>query len=64
MSIKKYALKFIKLSKYAPQLVANPRAKMTLFLLGILDLVDEKCQIPMNLKDMDFSRLVTYAKQM
>ncbi|XP_049406260.1 uncharacterized protein LOC125869904 [Solanum stenotomum] len=38
MSVKKYALKFTQLSKYAPTLVADSRAKMNKFVMGVSDL--------------------------
>ncbi|XP_049405072.1 uncharacterized protein LOC125868481 [Solanum stenotomum] len=39
MSVKEYALKFIQLSKYATTIVADSRAKMDKFVMGVSDLV-------------------------
>ena len=35
MSVREYSLKFTKLSKYAPSLVADPRVKMSMFMSGV-----------------------------
>ena len=39
MSVKEYSLKFTQLSKYAPTLVADSRAKMNKFVIGVSHLV-------------------------
>jgi len=39
MSVKEYALKFIKLSKYALSMVWNLRDMMSRFLMGVSDMV-------------------------
>ncbi|MDV3192320.1 MAG: hypothetical protein Q8853_02630 [Candidatus Phytoplasma australasiaticum] len=64
MSAREYALKFNKLSKYAPHLVANPRTRMNKFMLGVSNLVNEECRTTMLISDMDLSRLMTYAEQL
>ncbi|WMV50061.1 hypothetical protein MTR67_043446 [Solanum verrucosum] len=35
MSVRKYALKFVQLSKYAPHLVADSRSRMNKFVMGV-----------------------------
>ncbi|KAH0669578.1 hypothetical protein KY285_023739 [Solanum tuberosum] len=64
MSVRKYALKFVQLSKYAPHLVADSRSRMNKFVMSVSDLVSEGCQSAMRIVDMDLSRLMTYAEQM
>ncbi|MDV3181182.1 MAG: hypothetical protein Q8830_03070 [Candidatus Phytoplasma australasiaticum] len=44
MSVREYFLKFNQLSKYAPQLVAEPRSRMNKFVLEVSDLVNEECR--------------------
>lgn len=61
-SIREYALKFTKLSKYALSLVADSRAHMNTFTLGVSDLVKIECKAAMLIKEIDISRLMTYAK--
>jgi len=39
MSVKEYALKFTYISKYPPSIVANSRAKMNKFLMGMSDMI-------------------------
>jgi len=42
MSVEEYALKFTKLSKYAPSLVSNPRDEMSRFVIGVADAIEEE----------------------
>lgn len=43
--------------------MTDPRTKMTLFVSGISELVDEESQTTLILKDMNFAQLVTFAEQ-
>ena len=44
MSVREYALKFTKLSKYASTIIANPRAKMSQFMSGLNDTLVNVCR--------------------
>lgn len=43
MFIKEYSLKFIQIARYAPEMVAEPRARMSKFVLSISKTVVEEC---------------------
>ena len=62
MSVKEYSLKFTKLSKYAPTIVAYPRARMNKFVIGVPRLVGKECHTTMLLSDTD-TMLKVYAQQ-
>lgn len=63
MSVREFALTFTKLSKYAPFMVADPRARMSKFISDVSDLVPKECKMAMLVKEMDISRLMTYTEQ-
>ncbi|KAK4733632.1 hypothetical protein R3W88_007893 [Solanum pinnatisectum] len=63
MSVKEYSLKFTQLSKYASILVANSRARMNKFVMGVSDLAEEEYRTAMLHHDMDISRLTIYGQQ-
>ena len=46
-SVREYALKFTKLSKYAPFMVANPKAQMSKFISGVSSMVSLECKFAM-----------------
>lgn len=62
MSVQEYSLKFNTLSKYAPMLVADLRARMNMFISGVSDLINE-CQTALLIKDMNLARLMIYVEQ-
>ncbi|WMV29306.1 hypothetical protein MTR67_022691 [Solanum verrucosum] len=51
------------LSKYAPHMVADPRAQIIKFLFGVSDLVKTECKNYILLWDMDISIIMTHAQQ-
>lgn len=63
MTVRECSLKFTKLSKYAPFMVAYPRAKMRKFIFRVLDLVSKEYKIALLVKEMDIFHLISYAKQ-
>ena len=63
MSVQEYSLKFTQLSKYDPIVVANPRARLNKFVMGVSTLVEKKCHTTIRLNDIDISRIMVYAQQ-
>ncbi|KAF3671689.1 hypothetical protein FXO38_06466 [Capsicum annuum] len=63
MSVREYSLKFTQLARYAQPMVANFRARMSKFVLGVLRDVVKKYRTTMLVKDMDVSRLMVHAQQ-
>ena len=63
MSVQVYFLRFIKLSRYAPTMVANPKTMMNKFVVAVSRLVEKECRTKMLLNDIDMSRLMVYAQQ-
>lgn len=47
MSKREYALKFMKLSKYVPFMVSGSRARISMFVMGVSDLVSQECKTAM-----------------
>ncbi|WMV41565.1 hypothetical protein MTR67_034950 [Solanum verrucosum] len=63
MSVREYALKFTQLSKDAPSIVANRRAKICKFMSGVSDMVVKEYCTAMLVHDMDISSLLVHAQQ-
>ena len=62
VSVKEYSLKLTKLSKYAPTILADYRAKMNKFVMGIFYHVLNKFRSALLIPIMDISRLMVHAE--
>lgn len=58
MSVREYSLKFTKLLKYSPTLMADLYAIMHKFISGICDLVVKEFHMSMFIREMDIFRLM------
>lgn len=61
--LREYSLNFTQLSKCAPSKVADSRAKMSNFVLGVSEMVVKEFQTTMPINDMDISRFIVHENQ-
>ena len=62
-SVHENSLEFIKLFKYAPSLVFDPRYQMSCFVMGVSENLQEKCHSAMLYENMIFSHLIVHARR-
>ena len=62
MSVQEYSLKFTELSKYAPTTVANPRARMNKFVMGVSSVVEKECYTTLLHNYMNISWNMVYVQ--
>lgn len=62
MTVKEYSLKFTRLFKYAPSMVADSRARMSKIMSGVSEAVVKECRTAMLIKEMDISGLMNHAQ--
>ena len=60
--VQEYGLKFIQLSRHAPHMVADSRARMNKFFYGVPTLIKTECKNAMLLGDMNISWFMTHAQ--
>ncbi|KAK4713263.1 hypothetical protein R3W88_019170 [Solanum pinnatisectum] len=58
MSVHEYNLMFTQLSRYAPEMVADMRSRMSLFVAGLSRLSSKEVKAAMLIGDMDITRLM------
>ena len=62
-SVHDYSLEFIKLSKYAPFMVSDPRDQMSHFVMGVFQDIQEECHSAMLHDNMNISRLMVHGEK-
>ncbi|KAH0765418.1 hypothetical protein KY285_001289 [Solanum tuberosum] len=63
MSVHEYSLKFTQLSRYALDMVADMRSRMSLFVAGLSRLSSNESKAAMLIGDMDIVRLMIHVQQ-
>ncbi|WMV55510.1 hypothetical protein MTR67_048895 [Solanum verrucosum] len=63
LSVHDYSLRFTQLSRYAPEMVADMRSRMSLFVAGLSHLSSKEGKTAMLIGDMDIARLMVYVHQ-
>ncbi|WMV30297.1 hypothetical protein MTR67_023682 [Solanum verrucosum] len=63
MSVHEYSLNFTQLSRYAPEMVADMRSRMSLFIIGLYHLSSKEGKATMPIGDMDIARQMIHVQQ-
>ena len=63
MLVKKYSLKFVKLSKYASSLVSNSKDEIRRFMTGVSEDMEEEFRASMLRDKMELCRLMVHTQQ-
>uniref|UniRef100_M1DY51 Retrotransposon gag protein n=1 Tax=Solanum tuberosum TaxID=4113 RepID=M1DY51_SOLTU len=63
MSVHEYSLKFTQLSCYAPEMVADMRSRMSLFVVKLSRLSSKEGKATMLIGDMDITRIMIHVQQ-
>ncbi|KAH0709376.1 hypothetical protein KY284_010803 [Solanum tuberosum] len=63
MSVHEYSLKFTQLSRYAPEMVAHMRSRMSLFVAGLSRLSSKEGKTTILIGDMDIAIPMTHVQQ-
>lgn len=59
MCMREFSIKFIKLSKYAQFMVADPRVRIRKFISGLSELKSKECKTTILVKEIEISCLKT-----
>ncbi|KAH0652534.1 hypothetical protein KY289_030212 [Solanum tuberosum] len=60
MSVHEYSLKFTKLSRYAPEMIAEMRSRMSLFVVGLSPQSSKEGKAAMLIGDLDLARVMIH----
>nr|AAT39945.1 Putative polyprotein, identical [Solanum demissum] len=63
ISVHKYSLKFTQLSRYAPEMVADMRSRMSLYVAGLSRQSSKKGKAAMLIRDIDLARFIIHLQQ-
>lgn len=62
MTVKECIIKFIQLSRYAPKIVLDMKAKMRKFMFGLRNHVKKECKALLLISNVNISRIIVYAQ--
>uniref|UniRef100_M1E0Z9 Gag-pol protein n=1 Tax=Solanum tuberosum TaxID=4113 RepID=M1E0Z9_SOLTU len=63
LSVHEYSLRFTQLSRYAPEMVADMRSRMSLFVASFSRMSSKDGKAAMLIGEMDVSRIMVYVQQ-
>ena len=62
-SVHEYSLEFVKLSKYTPSLISDPRYQMSHFVMGVSEDLQKECYTALLHDNIKNSRLMVHASR-